>query len=56
VIKADKGRCDETGVGSEVAVQNVVGTNDVTVAVAVMGKTSSWVCTGTLVTAKAATA
>jgi len=54
VTRADSGSCDLRGVGSEVAVQKVVGITDVTVAVVVVGTKSCSVCIGNGVTAKQA--
>ena len=41
MISVDNGSSDLTGVGSEVAVQKVVGVSDVTVAEAVVGARSA---------------
>jgi hypothetical protein len=41
VMRADSGACDLIVVGSEVAVQKVVGMTEVTIAVVVVGAKSS---------------
>jgi hypothetical protein len=52
VMRADNGACDLIVVGSEVAVQKVVGITEVTVAVVVVGAKSSSVWIGSGVMAK----